>query len=145
MRKYLATTRGRRRAIAITTFNILTITGFSIAGLIAPKALMPTGFEPNEATMIFAMYDVARTLPMAVLVFASILFSSASGLIVLGTMAGLIQFSDAAVGLFQHDLLKTLVPLALACLQVYALIVFEKALRAEAPPKRLRSKSGKFA
>jgi hypothetical protein len=55
---------------------------------------------------------------------------SASALLVLGLLAGSIQFADAAVGLLQYDVGKTVGPLFLAILQVYAVTIFWKASKA---------------
>ena len=55
---------------------------------------------------------------------------SASALFVLGLLAGIIQSVDTAVGLLQHDIGKTVGPLFLAILQVYAVTIFWKASKA---------------
>ena len=51
-------------------------------------------------------------------------------LLVLGVLAGIIQFVDAAVGLLQREVGKTVGPLFLAILQVYAVTIFWKASKA---------------
>jgi hypothetical protein len=55
---------------------------------------------------------------------------SVPALFVLGLLAGIIQFVDAAVGLLQYDLGKTVGPLFLTILQAYAVVVFWKASQA---------------
>ena len=97
---------------------------FSIAGLIKPELVLPAGATPTDASAIFAMYAAARTIPLTLITMAAIYAGHASALVVLGLLAGIIQFADAAVGLLQHDVGKTVGPLFLAILQVYAVRVF---------------------
>jgi hypothetical protein len=110
-----------RLASAITALNVLVASGFSIAGLFKPELVFPAGSVQTEASLIFAMYAAARTLPLALVALAAIYQRSRSGLKVLGLLAGLIQFSDAAVGLYQHDIGKIIGPLVLGALQMYAI------------------------
>ena len=114
-------------ASAFTALNVVVASGFSIAGLIKPELVLPTGPIPTDASAIFAMYAAARTIPLALITMVAIYKSSASALFVLGLLAGIIQFVDAAVGLLQHDVGKTVGPLCLAFLQVYAVTIFWKA------------------
>jgi hypothetical protein len=76
------------------------------------------------------MYAAARTIPLALTTMVAIYKGSASALLVLGLLAGIIQFADAAVGLLQQDIGKTVGPLFLAMLQVYAVTIFWKASKA---------------
>jgi len=130
MRRFTANTRGRRRAIAITSVNVSVSAFFSLAALSHSALVNPAASAGmQDPAMIFGMYAAARSLSILVLTFAAILMRSLSGLIVLGALAGINQFSDAAIGLYRQDLPKTLGPLVLACLQFYALYVLEKASR----------------
>src|SRR5712671_5170515 len=114
-------------ASALTAMNVLVASGFSIAGLIKPELVLPTGAAPTDASAIFAMYAAARTVPLALMTLVAIYRGSAPALLVLGLLAGIIQFVDAAVGLHQHDIGKTVGPLVLAILQAYAVTIFWKA------------------
>ena len=111
-------------ASALTALNVVVASGFSIAGLIKPELVLPAGATPTDASAIFAMYAAARTIPLTLITMAAIYAGYAPALFVLGLLAGIIQFADAAVGLLQHDVGKTLGPLFLAILQVYAVRVF---------------------
>jgi len=111
-------------ASALTALNVVVASGFSIAGLIKPELVLPAGATPTDASAIFAMYAAARTIPLTLITMAAIYAGYASALFVLGLLAGIIQFADAAVGLLQHDVGKTVGPLFLAILQVYAVRVF---------------------
>ena len=114
-------------ASALTALNVLVASGFSIAGLIKPDLVLPPGATPTGASAIFAMYAATRTIPLALITLVAIYQRSASALLVLGLLAGIIQLLDAGVGLVQHDVGKTIGPLFLAMLQAYAVIVFKKA------------------
>jgi hypothetical protein len=111
-------------ASALTALNVVVASGFSIAGLITPELVLPLGATPTDASAIFAMYAAARTIPLALITMVAIYKGSAPALFVLGLLAGIIQFVDAAVGLLQHDLRKAVGPLFLTILQAYAVIVF---------------------
>jgi hypothetical protein len=117
-----------RLASAITALNVLVASGFSIAGLFKPEYVLPAGSAQTEASLIFAMYAAARTLPLALVALAAIYQRSPSRLKVLGLLAGLIQFSDAAVGLYQHDIGKIIGPLVLGALQMYAIRILRTDL-----------------
>jgi hypothetical protein len=117
-------------ASALTALNVLVASGFSIAGLIKPELVLPTGATPTNASAIFAMYAAARTIPLALITIVALYNGSASALFVLGLLAGIIQLVDAAVGLLQHDIGKTAGPLFLVILQVYAVAIFWKASKA---------------
>ncbi len=118
-----------RFASIVTAANVLIASGFSIAGLIAPTSLLPAKDAPSEASFIFAMYAAARTLPLALAALVAIYKRSATALLALGALAGLVQLVDAAIGLYQHDLGKTIGPLVIAALQFYAVFRLENAAR----------------
>ena len=48
----------------VTAVNVLIAAGFSIAGLVSPKSILPAGSVPGEASFIFAMYAAARSISM---------------------------------------------------------------------------------
>jgi hypothetical protein len=116
-------------ASAITALNVLIASGFAIAGLVSPEAILPPGSAPTGASLIFALYAAARTLPLALVTLAAIARRSASALSILGLLAGLIQLSDAAVGVFQNDAGKILGPLFIAGLQLHAVRIYGKLSR----------------
>jgi hypothetical protein len=120
-------TAAMRIATSITLLNVLVASGFSVAGLIRPDLILPAGAVPNDASAIFAMYAAARTLTLAASVIAAVVIGSRSALLVLGSLAGLIQGADAVVGLVQGDLGKSVGPLVLALLQAYAMLRLRSA------------------
>ena len=107
-------------AKAITALNVLVASGFALAGLIHPQAILPPGDAPTPAAAIFAMYAAARTIPLAVFVLVAIFRNWRRTLVVLGALAGTIQSLDFLIGLAQHDAGKTIGPLVLAALQFAA-------------------------
>jgi hypothetical protein len=115
-----------RLASAITALNVLIASGFSIAGLLKPEYVLPAGSVQTQASFIFAMYAAARTLPLAMMASVAIYQRSSSSLRVLGLLAGFIQFADGAVGLYEHDIGKTVGPLILGVLQMYAISILRK-------------------
>jgi hypothetical protein len=115
-----------RLVSAITALNVLVASGFSIAGLFKPEYVLPAGSVQTQASFIFAMYAAARTLPLALMAVAAIYQRSLSSLMVLGILAGIIQFADAAVGFYQHDIGKTVGPLILGAAQIYAVMIVRK-------------------
>ena len=109
-----------RLAAWITAINVLVASGFAIAGLVAPQAILPPGAAPGEASSVFALYAAARSLPLAAFALWAIARRNVRALIVLGALAGVVQLFDAGVGLVQHDLGKTIGPLVIAALQAFA-------------------------
>jgi hypothetical protein len=104
----------------VTAINVLVATGFSIAGVVTAR----------DAAQVFAMYAAARAVPLAAFALAAIYKRSVPALVLLGLLAGVIQLADAAVGLVQHDAGKTVGPLVLGVLQMYALSTSRKHLQA---------------
>jgi type IV secretory pathway VirB2 component (pilin) len=113
-------------AALITLLNVLAASGFSIASLVQPELILPVGTTPGGASTFFAMYAAARTLPLAMAVILAVAMGSPAALLVLGSLAGVIQCLDAIVGILQGDLGKTIGPLVIACLQAYAMLRFRK-------------------
>ena len=111
--------------------------GFAITGIIRPQYLVPAGAVPTEASLIFALYAAARTIPLAVFALGAIYKRATSALLILGALAGAMQLLDAGIGLFEHDLGKCAGPLFIALLQFLALVLLHRSVRA-AP----QSKSG---
>jgi hypothetical protein len=62
----------KRIASLVTAINVLVASGFSIAGLVSPKSMLPAGYAPTEASIIFAMYAAARRIPLALMALIAI-------------------------------------------------------------------------
>ena len=100
----MATIKAMRLASLVTAINVLVASGFSIAAIFRPEAVVPVGSIPTEASLLLAMYAAARTIPLALFALAAIYKRAMSALLILGTLAGAMQLLDAGIGLFQHDL-----------------------------------------
>lgn len=101
----------------LTAVNVLLSTGYCIAGVIAPQTILPAGVVSNEAAFIFALYAAARTIPLAALVLYAIITQKRAAIIILAVLAGLIQFLDGFIGIYEQDLQKSAGPFALALAQ----------------------------
>ena len=122
----------KRIASLVTAINVLVAAGFSIAGLVSPKTILPAGNAPTDASFIFAMYAAARTIPLAFMALIAIYKQSQSALLTLGTLAGFIQLLDAGVGLLQHDPGKSIGPLVIAVFQFFAVNRLSSSARSSA-------------
>ena len=120
-----------RLASAITALTVILGAGFAVAGVVAPQFVLPHEAVTN-GSFVFALYAAARAVPLAVVTLAAIARRSASALIVLGALAGVIQLGDAAIGVVQSDAGKTLGPLVVAALQLYAVLALRRSASATA-------------
>src|SRR5258705_13034824 len=118
-----------RLASLVTAINVLVAAGFSIAGLVSQKSILPAGYAPTEASFIFALYAATRTIPLAFIVLIAIYKQSEAALLILGTLAGFIQLLDAGVGLVQHDLGKAIGPFVIAAFQFFAVYLLNRSER----------------
>jgi hypothetical protein len=132
----MTTIRAMRLASLVTAINVLVASGFSIAALIRPQSVLPAGSVLTEASLLFAMYAAARTIPLALFALAAIYKRATSALLILGTLAGAVQLLDAAIGLFQHDLGKFAGPLFIAVLQFFAAYLLHRSMRVTPQTKR---------
>jgi hypothetical protein len=132
----MTTIRAMRLASLVTAINVLVASGFSIAALIRPQSVLPAGSVPTEASLLFAMYAAARTIPLALFALAAIYKRAMSALLILGTLAGAIQLLDAGIGLFQHDQGKFAGPVLIAVLQFFAVYLLHRSMRITPQTKR---------
>jgi hypothetical protein len=123
-------------ASLVTAINVLVASGFSIAALIRPQFVLPAGSVQTEASLLFAMYAAARTIPLALFALAAIYKRTTSALLILGTLAGAMQLLDAAIGLFQHDLGKFVGPLFIGVFQFFAVYLLYISVRVTPQTKR---------
>ena len=131
MKLFSSPAQALRLASIVTLLNVLTASGFAIVGLVNPKLMLPAADAPTQASLLFALYAAARSLPLALIVMAAVYRRSAPALIVLGVLAGMIQLADAGVGIVQGDPGKIFGPLILAALQSYATFKLARATRVE--------------
>jgi hypothetical protein len=126
----MTTMKAMRLASLVTAINVLVASGFAIAAIIRPQYLVPANAVPTEASLIFALYAAARTIPLAVFALAAIYKRATSALLILGALAGVMQLLDAGIGLFEHDLGKCAGPLFIALLQFLVVVLLYRSVRA---------------
>jgi hypothetical protein len=132
----MTTIKAMRLASLVTAINVLVASGFSIAAIIRPQYLVPAGFVPTEASLLLAMYAAARTIPLALFALAAIYKRAVPALLILGTLAGVMQLLDAGIGLFEHDLGKCAGPLFIAILQFSVVYLLHRSVRITPQTKR---------
>jgi hypothetical protein len=125
----ITTTKGVWLASLITAINVLIASGFSIAGLVSPQSVLPAGYVPTESSALFAMYAAARTVPLALITLAAIYYRATVALLILGTLAGVVQLLDAGIGLFQHDAGKSAGPFVIAAIQFSVVLLLNRSTR----------------
>jgi hypothetical protein len=113
----------------ITVVNLLVATGFSITGIINPILILAAGISSGKAIIIFALYAGARTIPLAAVTISTVLYHRRNTLYTLAFLAGAIQLLDGFIGIYQHDLSKTLGPFVIAALEFIALYLTLKSSR----------------
>ena len=124
----MTTLKAMRLASLVTAINVLVASGFSIAAIVRPQFLLPAGSAPTEASLIFAMYAAARTIPLALFALAAIYKRATSALLVLGALAAAMQLLDSGIGLFAHDLGKCAGPLFIAVLQFFVVYLLHRSV-----------------
>jgi hypothetical protein len=118
-----------RLASVVTGINVLISAGLAVVGLVDPLYMLPAGSVANEAAFTFALYAAARAVPLAVFALVAIFMRFGRMLTVLGFLAGIIQFADMWVGIYESNLLKTIGPFLIGCLQLYAVWMLQNAKR----------------
>ncbi len=105
----------------ITVVNVLVATGFAVAGIVNPHFLLAANVTTDKAITVFALYAGARGIPMATLTIMSVFSKHWNAFITLAVLAGLIQFLDGFIGIYQQDLSKSAGPFIIATVQFVAI------------------------
>jgi hypothetical protein len=95
----------------ITVLNVLVATGFAVAANVTT----------DKAITVFALYAGARAIPLVTLTIMSVFSKHWNAFITLSVLAGLIQFLDGFIGIYQQDLSKTAGPFVIASMQFAAI------------------------
>ena len=125
----MTTMMAMRLTSLVTAINVLVASGFSIAAIFRPEAVVPAGSIPTEASLLLAMYAAARTIPLALFALAAIYKHATSALLILGTLAGAMQLLDAGIGLYERDLATCAGPLFIAALQFFVMYRLHRSMR----------------
>ena len=113
----MTTLKAMRLASLVTAINVLVASGFSIAAIFRPEAVVPAGSIPTEASLLLAMYAAARTIPLALFALAAIYKRAVGALLILGSLAGCIQLLDAGNGFYAGDISNGAGPLLIAVIE----------------------------
>jgi len=105
----------------ITVLNVLVATGFSVAGMLNPFLILPANITTDKAITVFALYAGARTIPIVILTIMSVFSKHWNAFITLAVLAGVMQFLDGFIGIYQQDLSKTAGPFIIATIQFVAI------------------------
>ena len=132
----MTTIKMMRLASLVTAINVLIASCFAIVAIIRPQYLIPADSIPTQASSLLAMYAAARTIPLALFALAAIYKRAAPALLILGALAGAMQFLDAGIGLFERDPGKFSGPLCLAVLQFVAVYLLHRSLCIKPDSKR---------
>jgi hypothetical protein len=132
----MTTINAIRLASVVTAINVLVAIGFSIAAIIRPQYLVPADSVPTEASLLFAMYAAARTIPVPLFALGAICKQAIPAMLILGGLGGAMQLLDAGIGLFEHDLAKCAGPLFIAVLQLLVMYLLHRSVRITPQPKR---------
>jgi len=104
-----------------TVLNVLVSTGFTVAGIVSPFLLLPANVTTDKAITIFALYAGARAVPIVILTILSVFNQHWNAFITLAVLAGMMQFMDAFIGIYEHDLSKIAGPIIIAAIQFAAI------------------------
>ena len=104
-----------------TVLNVLVATGFAVVGILSPFLMLPANVTTDKAISIFALYAGARAIPMLTLTIMSVFSKHWNAFIILAVLAGIIQFLDGFIGIYQQDLSKTAGPFIIATIQFAAI------------------------
>ena len=108
--------------IVVTLLNVIVATGFFLAGVFFPGFIVRDG-EGSQTAKVFALYGVARSVPLLLVVLWAVFRADLTALIWLGLLAGAFQLADAIVGTQTGDKLKVWAPLALGVVQLVAVLL----------------------
>jgi hypothetical protein len=104
-----------------TALNVVIATGFAVAGIVSPHLLLAANITTDKAITVFALYAGARGIPIATLTIMSVFRRHWNAFITLAVVAGLIQFLDGFIGIYEQDLSKTVGPFIIAAIQFAAI------------------------
>lgn len=84
--------------IVVTVTSSLISAGFCLAGYFFPGFIVRDG-EGTHTVRVFALYALARSVPLLLVILWTAFRADAVALLWLGGLLGFIQLTDAAVGL----------------------------------------------
>ncbi|MGX9147802.1 hypothetical protein [Mesorhizobium sp. 128a] len=108
----------------ITIINVLGVAFFAIAGLVRPTLVAPG--PQAESSRIFALYTLARTIPIAIVTIAAEVWAPLIAVLWLSALSALLQLLDGYVGTQLRNARTTWGPIFLGVVQsaLLAWVVF---------------------
>ncbi|KAA1184676.1 hypothetical protein FP026_04700 [Rhizobium tropici] len=108
----------------VTIINVLGAAFFAIAGLVRPTLVAPG--SQTESSRIFALYTLARTIPIAVVTIAAGVWAPLIAMLWLSALSALLQLLDGYVGTQLRNARTTWGPIFLGVVQsaLLAWVVF---------------------
>ena len=100
----------------VTVISVLVSCVFSIIGIVRPELLVSPAFGHNHTLVVLASYAAARSIAVAAVCLFTLFGKERGSLYTIATLAALIQFLDAFVGIYEGDISKVAGPLILAFL-----------------------------
>lgn len=113
---------------SLTLLNVFVALGFSTVGVLDPQLILPPSASVTPAATTFALYGFVRSLALAGLTMVAVVQKDERKLVCLAVLAGTIQLLDAAVGVYQADIIKTLGPIGLGVAQFWAIQRYSRPL-----------------
>jgi hypothetical protein len=111
----------------VTAVNVLVALGFAIAGVLNPALIVPSHNGNDPAAEVFALYAVARAIPIALLTIIAVFQKNGQQQVVtLAILAGFIQTIDGCIGIYLKEPSKTIGPFILAALAFFAVFMVRK-------------------
>lgn len=108
--------------IVVTALCALVSAGFSLAALFFPGFIVRDG-EGTNTTRVFALYGIARSVPILLVVIWAAFRADPAAMIWLGTLSGVVQLADAAVGTQTGKQYAIWGPLSLGVIQLAVVIL----------------------
>ena len=114
-----------RISALVTVIDVVVAASSSLAGLVRADRIPPDGIPPGDTSIILAMQAAGPRLALAGVCVLAVRVGSRAALTALGTVAGLLQGFDAALGAVQGDGVMTIVPALLAMAQCCVLVLLD--------------------
>ena len=108
--------------IVVTAISAAIGTGFSVAGIFFPGFIVKDG-EGSHTARIFAYYGAARSVALLLVILWAGFRADATALIWLGTLSGVVQLIDAAIGLQAGKQMAVWGPLSVGIVQLIVVVL----------------------
>jgi hypothetical protein len=108
--------------IVVTVISTLVSIGFCVAGVFFPGFIVRDG-QGSQTSRVFALYAVARSVALLLVILLAAFRADANALIWLGLLAGIVPLIDAAVGLQTDKQHAIWGPLGIGVVQLLVVLI----------------------